>query len=300
MTMDRARELLRQGLLLADGAMGTMLFQAGLEQGEPPDKWNLEHPEKVAAVHRGYLEAGAQLLLTNTFGANRYRLKLHNLHDRVAEINRKAVEILRAEIEAAGGTALAAGDIGPTGEVLLPYGELAFEEARAAFEEQARALIEAGVDLIWIETLSDLEEMRAAVEGVRQVSPDIPIIATMTFDTHGRTMMGVTPEQAAKALVEMGVDAIGANCGNGPDETMLAVQKMATAVQGIPLVAKANAGIPRLEKGKPVYDADPPAMAEYALQVRQAGAQLIGACCGSTPDHLRAMARALQAAREKL
>jgi 5-methyltetrahydrofolate--homocysteine methyltransferase len=280
--------------------MGTMLFQAGLEQGEPPDKWNLEHPEKVAAVHRGYLEAGAQLLLTNTFGANRYRLKLHNLHDRVAEINRKAVEILRAEIEAAGGTALAAGDIGPTGEVLLPYGELAFEEARAAFEEQARALIEAGVDLIWIETLSDLEEMRAAVEGVRQVSPDIPIIATMTFDTHGRTMMGVTPEQAAKALVEMGVDAIGANCGNGPDETMLAVQKMATAVQGIPLVAKANAGIPRLEKGKPVYDADPPAMAEYALQVRQAGAQLIGACCGSTPDHLRAMARALQAAREKL
>ncbi len=291
--MDRVRTLLRQGTLLADGAMGTMLFQAGLEQGEPPDRWNLDHPERVAAVHRGYLQAGAQLLLTNTFGSNRYRLKLHGLQDRVAEINRLAVQILRAEIEAAGGGALAAGDIGPTGEVLLPYGELAFEEARAAFAEQAQALIAAGVDLIWIETLSDLQEMRAAVEGVRQHSREIPIIATMTFDTHGRTMMGVTPEQAAEALVELGVEVIGANCGNGPDETLAAVQKMAAVVGDIPLAAKANAGIPRLVAGNPVYDADPPAMAQYAREVRQAGASLIGACCGSTPEHLRAMARAL-------
>ena len=291
--MDRVRTLLRQGTLLADGAMGTMLFRAGLEQGEPPDRWNLDHPERVAAVHRGYLQAGAQLLLTNTFGSNRYRLKLHGLQDRVAEINRLAVQILRAEIEAAGGGALAAGDIGPTGEVLLPYGELAFEEARAAFAEQAQALIAAGVDLIWIETLSDLQEMRAAVEGVRQHSREIPIIATMTFDTHGRTMMGVTPEQAAEALVELGVEVIGANCGNGPDETLAAVQKMAAVVGDIPLAAKANAGIPRLVAGNPVYDADPPAMAQYAREVRQAGASLIGACYGSTPEHLRAMARAL-------
>ena len=279
--------------ILADGAMGTMLFAAGLEHGGSPELWNVEHPEKVAAVHRSYLEAGSRLLLTNTFGGTRHRLSLHGLQERVPELNRAAVKLLRGVVDASGEEALVAGDIGPSGGVLLPYGTMTFEEAADGFAEQAAALIEAGVDLIWIETMSDLEEVRAAVEGVRRISADIPIVTAMTFDTHGRTMMGVTPEKAASTLASFGATALGGNCGNGTQEIITVVEKMHAVAPEATLVAKANAGIPRLVGGRPVYEATPADMAEYAIKAYAAGARIIGSCCGSTPAHVQAIAEAL-------
>lgn len=292
--MDAIRSLLAENkFILTEGAMGTMLFASGLTQGYSPELWNVEQPEKVAAIHQAYLDAGAQIALTNTFGGNRFRLALHNAQDRVVELNRAAVELLQKVVRSASRPVLVAGNIGPTGQVLLPYGEMSFEEARAAFAEQAAALIEAGVDLIWIETMADLEEVRAAVEGVRQVSQDIPIMTTMTFDTRGRTMMGVTPEKAVTTLVSLGATAVGGNCGNGPDEILGVIEKMHTTMPEAILVAKSNAGVPTLVKGRPVYGASPADMAEYAVKVYDAGARIIGACCGSTPDHIKAIAQAL-------
>jgi len=284
----------RPGLVLADGGMGTMLMELGLQFGASPELWNVEHPDRVRLVHRGYLQAGSRVILTNTFGCNRLRLSLHNLQDRVVEFNKAAATLVRDEVRQAGGRAVVAGDIGPSGGILAPLGELEPAEATAAFAEQARGLIEGGVDVIWIETLSSLEEMRAAIDGVRQALADIPIVATMTFDTRGRTMMGVTPEQAVRELSGWGVSALGANCGNGPDEILSVIQKMKTAAPQAILVAKSNAGVPKLEKGRAVYGAGPEEMAAYATAVAEAGARVIGACCGSTPRHLEAMAAALQ------
>jgi 5-methyltetrahydrofolate--homocysteine methyltransferase len=292
--MNKLEMLLQDtGIILADGAMGTMLFAVGLKQGEQPHLWNLEYPDRVAAVHRQYLDAGSQLLLTNTFGANRFRMGSHDPTIPVVDVNRAGARVLLSEIEAAGGEALTAGDIGPSGKVMAPYGELSFEEAKAGFAEQAEALIKAGVDLIWIETMADLEEVRAAFEATREISKEIPIITTMTFDTQGHTMMGTTPEQAVHALTSLGAQAVGANCGKGPDEIVSVVKKMLDASPHTMLVAKANAGIPKMVESKTIYDADPPAMAAYARQAQMAGAQIIGACCGSTPAHIQAMAEAL-------
>ncbi len=287
--------LSKNNYLLADGAMGTMLFASGLEHGDAPELWNVEFPQRVAAVHRTYIEAGSRLLLTNTFGGNRYRLMLHRLEDRVAELNRAAASILRREVSLSGVDALVAGDIGPSGGLLLPLGELTYPEAVEAFREQAAALVEGGVDVIWIETMSDLEEVRAAVEGVRQASMDIPIITTMTFDTRGYTMMGVAPERAISILNTYGAAAVGGNCGNGPEEVIQVIEKMYTADPQATLVAKANAGIPELVGGEPVYRASPEAMAEYAVKAFNAGARIIGACCGSTPAHIQAIAGSLAA-----
>ncbi len=292
--MNKLENLLQKTeIILADGAMGTMLFDAGLPQGELPQLWNLEHPDRVAAVHRQYLEAGSKLLLTNTFSANRFRMTSFDEKSSLAEINRLGAQILISEVKAAGGQALVAGDIGPSGQVMSPYGDLAFDEAKAGFMEQAEALIEMGVDVIWIETMSDLEEVRAAFEATREISKEIPIITTLTFDMQGRTMMGVTPEHAVTTLTSLGAAAVGGNCGEGPDEIISVIEKMHTISPNSLLVAKANAGIPKMVDGKPVYDASPAAMADYALQVHAAGAKIIGACCGSTPVHLKAMAEVL-------
>ena len=176
---------------------------------------------------------------------------------------------------------------------MQPYGELAYEQAVAAFAEQASALVKGGVDLIWIETMADLHEMRAAMAGVRQVSANIPILTTMTFDSHGRTMMGVTPDKAVKTLLDLGAAAVGGNCGNGPEEIITVIEKMHAKAPQALLIAKANAGIPELVDGKPVYRASPEDMAEYAGKVFAAGARIIGACCGSSPEHIRAIARAI-------
>jgi len=279
--------------VLADGAMGTMLFASGLQFGDPPELWNVSQPDVVRRIHRGYLEAGSRIVLTNTFGGNRLRLSLHGNERLVRELNQMAAVLLRAEVDAAGGNALVAGDIGPTGSIMVPIGPLESDEAVDVFAEQAAALVAGGVDLIWIETMSDLEEIHAAIDGVRRVAPEIPLITTMTFDTRGHTMMGVSPERAVRALVEWGADAIGGNCGNGPDELVPVIAKMRAAAPDVVLVGKSNAGMPELVDMKAVYRAEPPVLAAYALEARAAGASIIGSCCGSTPDHLRAMAEAL-------
>jgi len=299
--MNRWQKLINQpGVIIADGAMGTMLQQAGLNPGDPPMLWNMDQPGRVRAVHRAYLEAGARILLTNTFNGTRFRLVRHGLEGRGDEINRAGAQILRAEIEdylkkADHGTPepVVAGDIGPTGEIMAPLGKLPFEDAAAAFTRQAGALIAGGADLIWIETMADLEEVRAAVEGTRRASADIPVIVTMTFDTHGRTMMGVKPETAATKLIEWGVSALGGNCGNGPDEMLAAIGKMHAAAPGALLVAKSNAGMPEFVDGATVYRATPELMAQSAVQMRDAGARIIGGCCGTTPEHIAAMTLAV-------
>ncbi len=285
--------LSQRDYIVTDGAMGTVLFASGLEHGDPPELWNINFPERVAAVHKAYIEAGAQILLTNTFGGNHHRLALHHVQERVEEANHAAAIILRKVVEQSGKDLIVAGDIGPSGEVLEPYGELPFQDAKDGFAEQAAALISGGVDLIWIETMSDLEEVRAAVEGTRSVSDEIPIVTTMTFDTHGRTMMGVTPEQAYETLSSYDVAALGGNCGNGPEEIIDVITKMSAVNNGTPLVAKTNAGIPELVKGKAVYRASPETMADYAIKSYEAGARIIGGCCGSTPEHITAISGAL-------
>jgi len=288
---ERFRDLLAEGgPVLADGAMGTMLFANGLQFGDPPEVWNLTQPEVVRRIHRGYLDAGSRIVMTNTFGGNRLRLSLHNLDRRVAELNRTAAVLLRSEVDAAGATALVAGDIGPTGAIMAPTGTLEYEEAVDVFAEQAAALVAGGVDLIWIETMSDLTEVKAAIEGVRRVAPGIALIATMTFDTRGNTMMGVSPEQAVVALDAWGADAVGGNCGNGPDELVAVIRRMRPAAPDVVLVGKSNAGMPELVDMRAVYRAEPAHMAREALEMREAGATIIGGCCGTTPDHLREMA----------
>jgi 5-methyltetrahydrofolate--homocysteine methyltransferase len=281
------------GPILADGAMGTMLFANGLQFGDPPEVWNLEHPDVVRRIQRAYLESGSRIVLTNTFGGNRLRLGLHGLQDRVDDLNRTAAILLRAEVQAAGGTALVAGDIGPSGEIVAPLGTLDYDDAVDVFREQAASLVAGGVDLIWIETMSDLNEMRAAIQGVRVASPGIALVATMTFDTRGHTMMGVSPEEAVTHLAAWGADAVGGNCGNGPDELIPVIARMRAAAPEVVLVAKSNAGMPELVDMQAVYRASPETMAGTALEMRDAGARIIGACCGSSPAHLRAMADAL-------
>ncbi len=289
------KDLLSSGQpVLADGAMGTMLFALGLGQGSSPEQWNLDYPDRVRRVHRDYIDAGAQIILTNSFGANRILLQGHGLDDQVEQINLTAAQLARAQADAAPVPVAVGGSMGPTGAMMEPIGELTYEAAKAAFEQQARALAKGGVDAFWIETMYDLEEVRAAVEGCRSAAPDLPVVATMTFDTAGHTMMGVAPEAAVEALTELGVISIGGNCGNGTEEIHNVLRKMRRSKSDLVLTAKSNAGVPHLVDGAPTYDATPEHMAEYALQALEEGAQIIGACCGSTPAHIRAMADALQ------
>lgn len=271
--------------------MGTMLMAAGQEKGAP-EEWNVSHPDQIRAVHRRYIEAGSRLILTNSFGGTRIRLKRHGLEERAMELNRAAAELARAEADAAPHLVVVAGSMGPTGELMSPLGTMTFEEARSAFAEQAQGLAEGGVDVLWVETMSDINEVKAAMEGARSAS-DLPIVATMSFDTRGRTMMGVSPQKAAEALNGLDLLAMGANCGNNLADTEAAVQAMHQAYPEAIIVAKANAGIPHIEDGELIYDGTPEVMADYALRARDAGARLIGACCGSTTAHIEAIAAAL-------
>ncbi len=227
--MNPLEKLLQTGQpILLDGAMGTMLMDAGLEQGDPPEEWNVTHPDRIRAVHRAYIQAGSRVILTNSFGGTRFRLEMHALQERTHELNKAAALNARAEAEAAPGTVVVAGSMGPTGQLFEPMGTMTFEEAKAAFAEQAQGLAEGGVDVFWIETMSDLNEVKAAVEGARSVS-DLPIVTTMSFDTHGHTMMGVSPVKALESLGSLDVFAIGANCGTGSDELEVAVRTMRAA-----------------------------------------------------------------------
>jgi 5-methyltetrahydrofolate--homocysteine methyltransferase len=287
-------ETLRQrlsgkGVLVADGATGTMLQAAGLSEGTAPESWNLTHPEKILDLHRAYLEAGSQIILTNSFGGSRFRLGKKGLQDKVHEVNRAAATLAK---EAAGQEAFVAGSMGPTGELMKPLGTLSYVVAVEAFAEQAEALAEGGVDAILVETMSDLNEAKAAIVGTKQVT-DLPILCTLSFDTQRHTMMGVSPRRAAKEMWPLGLVAIGGNCGKTLDDMEEVLRQMGKAVPEATLMAKPNAGLPRLVDGQAVYDVAPQVMAEYALRYAELGAKIIGGCCGSTPAHIKAMAAAL-------
>ncbi len=280
--------------ILADGAMGTTLLSLGLERGVAPEVWNIQHPERVQQVHREYIAAGAQVILTNSFGGNRRRFPSRRPEDSVVELNQSAARIARTEADAAEAQVVVAGSMGPTGSLMVPLGDLTYEEAKSVFAEQARGLIDGGVDVLWIETMADLDEVRAALEGCRHIAPDFPVVVTMTFDTRGHTMMGVSPQAVAQALAGLDLVAIGGNCGNGPGEIESVIDKLHDTAPDMVLVSKSNAGTPRMEGGREVYDATPEIMAEHAIRVWRAGARIIGACCGSTPDHIRVMGQALK------
>jgi 5-methyltetrahydrofolate--homocysteine methyltransferase len=302
------KRLSEPGILIADGATGTMLHQLGLPAGMAPERWNLENPPGVRDLHRHYLQAGADVILTKTFGGTRYRLEREKLEDRVQEINRRAAGLAREMAqEVQDRQVYVLGDIGPSGKLIKPLGPLSYDAAVAAFAEQVEGLLAGGVDAILIETMSDLSEARAAVEGTRQAMErlldtlpgPLPILVTMSFDTRGHTMMGVKPAQAAKFLGEMQVDAIGANCGRTLSETLEAIQAMRQAAPQALLVAKPNAGLPRLEfeegkKAPAVYDVTPAVMAEWAEKFAALGVKIFGGCCGSTPAHIHASAQALK------
>lgn len=279
-------------LLLSDGAMGTMLQQAGLTGGGAPELWNVEHPEKVKAVYQGYAEAGSHIITTNTFGGTSARLKLHNLQDRVRELNEAGVRLAREVADAYG--LLVAASVGPSGELIEPLGSLSMEDAIAMFAEQAEALAAGGADFILIETMSDLREVEAAIKGARQAT-DLPVVVTLTFDTNYHTMMGVSPKQAVETLSQWGVFLIGANCGNGPAEIEAVMTEMAQhRPPGVYLMAQSNAGLPQYEQGAIHYDGTPEVMARYAVRMRDLGVNVIGGCCGTTPQHLAAMRAALE------
>jgi len=279
------------GFLVIDGAMGTELFAAGLTAGDPPELWNLDHPDRIRAIHQAYVDAGSDIVLTNSFGGNRHRLKLHSLEGRVAELNAAAASIGREVADAADRPVLVAGSMGPTGELIEPLGALTVAEAQEAFAEQAAGLSDGGADILWLETMSALPEVEAGVLGARSTS-GLPIVVTLSFDTAGRTMMGITGEDAGALLAELGVDGIGANCGANLADTEAAVVAIRSACGDIPVVSKANAGIPVWKGAELEYDATPEILSAHAHRLREAGVSIIGACCGSTPDHI-AMIRAV-------
>ena len=283
------QHLLSEGVLVADGATGTMLQAAGLAEGTAPESWNLTHPEEILSLHRAYLEAGAQIILTNSFGGSRFRLGKKGLEDKVREVNRVAAALAK---EAAGQEAFVAGSMGPTGELMRPLGTLSYVVAVEAFTEQAEALAEGGVDAIVVETMSDLNEAKAAIEGAKRAA-DLPVLCTLSFDTQRHTMMGVSPRRAVREMWPLGLDAIGGNCGRTLEDMEEVLRQMQAAVPEATLMAKPNAGLPRLVDGQAVYDVTPQVMAEYALRYAESGAKIVGGCCGSTPAHIKAMAVAL-------
>lgn len=292
MPRERLDEAARKGLIIADGAMGTQLQARGLEPGSAGERWNLERPEQVLAVHRSYVEAGARVLLTNTFGGSRWKLERAGLAGQAAEVNRAGARLAR---EAAGEEVWVLGDVGPTGRLMAPLGTDTFEDFVAVFREQVEALVAGGVDGILVETMSDLEEARAALEAARSVT-DLPVAVTMTFepDRAGdgfHTVMGVEPEQAVRVLQESGADLVGSNCGVGARAMVGVIERMASAAS-VPLVAKPNAGLPRLEAGRTVYDEPPEEFARVVEALFEAGARVLGGCCGTTPEHVRALVSA--------
>lgn len=284
-------------LLMSDGAMGTMLQEAGLTDGGAPELWNVKKPEVVRSIYQGYLDAGSNIISTNTFGGTSARLKLHKMQDRVAELNQAGVRLAVEVAHPVG--ALVAASIGPTGELIVPLGSLTIEKATAIFAEQAAALAAGGADFILIETMSDMREVEAAVKGSQRAT-DLPVVVTLTFDTNFHTMMGVSPKQAVETLSGWGVFLIGANCGNGPGEIEAVMTEMAQhRPDGVYLMAQSNAGMPQYNSGHIHYDGTPEVMAQYATKMRTLGVNVIGGCCGTTPTHLRAMRQALDAVADQ-
>lgn len=287
----------RKHVLLADGATGSNLFQMGLQTGEAPELWNCDHPDRIAAHYRSFVEAGSDIILSNTFGGTRYRLKLHQAESRVAELNIEAVRLLKQEIEKSGREIVAAGSIGPTGEIMAPLGALNHADAVSAFREQAEALKKGGVDVFWIETMSSADEANAAVEACTGLG--LPIVTTYSIDTNGRTMMGLSPADIVENThkIETPLFAIGSNCGVGTAELVAAIVNIKNAMnedeQQPLIVAKANCGVPQYVNGEIVYGGSAEIMAEYARMAIDAGASIIGGCCGTLPEHVAAMRKAI-------
>lgn len=280
--------------LIADGAMGTNLFARGLQSGDAPELWNVDHPDRVASVHQEFVDAGADIILTNSFGGNSFRLKLHNAQDRAYELSKAAAALARAVADNAGRPVVVAGSIGPSGELFEPVGDVTFDAGKDAFAEQARGLKDGGADVLWIETISSREESAAAVAGAAEVG--LPIVSTMTFDTVGRTMMGVTPADAYRHLTSLPKppSAIGANCGLGATENVLSILGMREMLTpDSVIVAKANSGVPEFKDGGFTYTGTPELMADYARLARDSGARIVGGCCGTTGVVLKAIRDAL-------
>src|SRR6056297_3120189 len=289
-----SRLLAARDWILADGATGTNLFNMGLASGDAPEFWNVEVPEKIHALYLGAVEAGSDLFLTNTFGCNASRLKLHDGQDRVRELNRAGAAIGREVADRAGRTVIVAGSVGPTGEIMTPMGSLTHEIAVEMFHEQAEGLKEGGADVLWVETISAAEEYKAAAEAARLAG--MPWCGTMSFDTAGRTMMGLTAP-AMQTMVEKlpyPPVAYGANCGVGASDLLRTVLGFAAQGTDRPIIAKGNAGIPKFHDGHIHYDGTPELMADYAVLARDCGATIIGGCCGTTPEHLVKMREALE------
>jgi methionine synthase / methylenetetrahydrofolate reductase(NADPH) len=286
-------ERLSKDVLLADGAMGTVLHARGVSFDKCFDELNLTNPAAVADIHREYIESGAQMVLTNTFGANRFKLGKHGLADQTADINRAGVELARRVVAASFKDVLVAGDVGPLGVRIAPFGRVQPEAAREAFAEHIRALAEAGADLIVIETMSDLYEVQEAIRAARETC-DLPVVASVTYTRDDRTILGDDPAQVARTLAEAGADILGVNCSGGPAQLLRILKQMHAAVPDKPLWVKPNAGWPEQVGGRIMYAADPEYFGEYALSFREAGANIMGGCCGTTPQHIAAMHRALE------
>ncbi len=284
-----------KGVLLADGATGTNLFAMGLESGEAPELWNEAHPDRIRALHRGFVDAGADIILTNSFGGTRHRLKLHDAQDRVFELNRIAAELAREIADAAGRKVIVAGSVGPTGELLEPLGSLTYEGAVDAFAEQIEGLKAGGAEVAWIETMSSPEEIRAAADAAIRVG--LPYTFTASFDTAGRTMMGLAPKDihgVTEATAAQPV-AVGANCGVGASDILSSLLDMAAARPQATLIVKGNCGIPEFRGTEIHYSGTPELMADYARLAVDAGATIVGGCCGTSFEHLKAMRAAIDA-----
>ena len=276
---------LEKGVLLFDGGIGTQLYERGLKVGDPPESWNLTHPDWVKEIHERYTEAGAEVLTTNSFGGSRFKLEKSGLGNRIYQINFQAAAVAR---NAAKSRAWVAGSLGPTGEFLEPLGSMKEEEAKESFRIQVKALLAGGADLIIVETMTALDEAVLAVQAVREVG-DVPVIGSMTFDKTRigyRTMMGVDIPSALKGLLDAGADVLGSNCGNGIDNFIPLVAEMRRMTE-YPILAEANAGLPKLIDGKTVYEESPEKMASKIPDLLDAGADIIGGCCGTTPEHIR-------------
>ncbi len=280
-------------VLLADGATGTNLFAAGLTPGDPPDMWNVDRPDLIEGHYRSFVEAGADVILTNTFGANAPRLKLHKLDKRVIEINEAGARLARGVVDSARRPVVVAGSMGPTGELFAPLGEMTEEEAVAAFTEQAEGLKAGGADVCWIETMSAAEEMRAAAKGA--IAAGMPYTVTASFDTAGRTMMGLSPAGLPGVFDDLPAQplAMGANCGVGASDLLYALIQMTGTRPNFAFIAKSNCGIPQVHGEHVHYSGTPALMADYARLAVDAGVRIVGGCCGTTTEHLRAMRGAL-------
>ncbi|MCL6709444.1 betaine--homocysteine S-methyltransferase [Pseudomonas sp. R2.Fl] len=285
--------LAEKGVLLADGATGTNLFAQGLQAGEAPELWNEDEPQKIVKLHQDFVDAGADIILTNSFGGTRHRLKLHNAQDRVFELNKKAAEIARSVADRAPRKVIVAGSVGPTGELLQPLGALTYDDAVAAFAEQMEGLKAGGVDVAWIETMSAPDEIRAAAEAAVKVG--LPYTYTGSFDTAGKTMMGLEPKGIHGVARDVGNGplAVGANCGVGASDILASLLDMTEADPAATVIVKGNCGIPEYRGAEIYYSGTPPLMADYARLARDAGAKIIGGCCGTSCGHLAAMRQAL-------